>query len=82
MNQSNFTVGDHVLLYCKYDSLPMDIWVGTVVRVDDSGYLIKNITTPAKFYTKIPFALEPLFKKIESDKVDSCIKVIKLLYYT
>lgn len=82
MSQNNLTVGDYILYKFESDKIPLDIWVGVVEKVDSHGYLVKNITSPALFYLKIPFDLALDMEKLDPKTVNSTIKTIKLLFYT
>lgn len=81
MKQNSLKIGDHVLVTMAVEREFNDVWVGIIETFDSYGVLIRNISHPAHFYTKIPISQTSILTKIEPEKVQNQIKIVKLLFY-
>jgi hypothetical protein len=77
---SKFKVGDYLILQIKTLDIRASAWVGEVIGVSESTYLIRCLSSDIKAKIRVPFLFEPSLTKIDKTDLNSTIKIIKILY--
>lgn len=78
---SKFIIDECVLIEVRSDYVGRDIWVGRIIGIEGSTYIIKSLSTDARFCTRVPFLFENLMSRVEPERLDATIKALKVLYY-
>lgn len=79
--KAKYKVGDYVLIKAKSMFINQNVWVGKIHDVENSVYVVKNISGDRGYFlTKIPFLFHNMIYKIDNDKLDSVLKAVKILY--
>ena len=74
---SKFNKDDHILVELEFSPR---IWVGRIVEIEKSCYLVQSLSSDIKFFIKLPFLFDSMLSKIEPDKVENTIQSIKILF--
>jgi hypothetical protein len=77
-----FVVGDYLLIEFKSDLVGRDMWIGQVLEVQETSYIVKSLNYQGNFKTRIPIFFDKgrMLSKIAPEKLESTIKTVRVLY--